>query len=85
MNNVGSRIKAEVDNEFRLVKVAIDAGYFAPSEFPGGKTVTKIKIVYVKFFVLVHLNAQWLTCSLVDLPTVRLTVRPVFQWLIPRT
>jgi len=45
MNNVGSRVQAEVDNEFRLVRAAIDAGYFAASAFPGGKTVTKIKIV----------------------------------------
>ena len=47
MNNVSGRVGAQVDNEFRLVKAAIDAGYFAPSAFPGGKTVTKIKIVYV--------------------------------------
>ena len=47
MNNVGSRVQSEVDNEFRLVKAGIDAGYFAASAFPGGKTVTKIKIVYV--------------------------------------
>ena len=47
MNNVGSRVETEVDNEFRLVKAAIDAGYFTASTFPGGKTVTKIKIVYV--------------------------------------
>jgi len=45
MNNVGSRVVDEVDNEFRLVRAAIDAGFFAPSQFPGGKTVTKIKIV----------------------------------------
>ena len=47
MNNTDSRVEDEVDNEFRLVKAAIDAGYFEPSVYPGGKTVTKIKIVYI--------------------------------------
>ena len=39
--------KDVINNEFCLVQATIDAGYFEPSVFPGGKTVTRIKIMYV--------------------------------------
>ena len=47
MNNASRENQAIADNEFHLVKAVIDAGCFAPSVFPGGKTVTKSKIIYV--------------------------------------
>jgi hypothetical protein len=47
LNTAVLRDEDEIDNEFHLVRAAVDAGYFTPSSFPGGKTVTKIKIMYV--------------------------------------
>jgi len=45
MDDAHDRNQDAVDNDFRLIKAAIDVGYFAASIFPGGKTVTKVRII----------------------------------------